>query len=397
VTTPVANRSATVLIANPGAGLYGSDRVLLESVQALRATGHRVVATVPEDGPLVADLTAAGAEVVICPTPVISKAALRPRGLARLLATMIRSLRPASRLIRQVDPDIVYVNTITPPLWLVLARVHRRHSICHVHEAEASASPVIVRALCLPLLLADRLVVNSEFSLGVLTRAIPRLGRRAQVVYNAVPGPPAITPPRAELRDPIQLLYVGRLSARKGPDVAIAALALLRNRGHDVRLDLVGAVFPGYESFQDSLLRQVERSGLGEHVVFHGFAPDVWPFVAATDVVVVPSTIDEPFGNTAVEAILGGRPLVVSAISGLTEAVDGFDAAVPVAANQPEALADGLEQVVLNWAAYSAKAMADAGTAASRFSAERYARQLLSVVGAVLGALPVESADKHTL
>ena len=39
---------------------------------------------------------------------------------------------------------------------------------------------------------------------------------------------------------------------------------------------------------------------------------------------VVPSRVGEPFGNTAVEAALAGRPLIVSESSGLVEATHGL-------------------------------------------------------------------------
>lgn len=45
--------AGTVLIAHPSADLYGSDRVMLETVDALVAAGRRVVVTLPADGPLV--------------------------------------------------------------------------------------------------------------------------------------------------------------------------------------------------------------------------------------------------------------------------------------------------------------------------------------------------------
>ena len=58
-----------VLVAHPGAELYGSDRVVLESVRALAAAGCTVTVALPGHGPLVAPLERAGATVVLCPSP----------------------------------------------------------------------------------------------------------------------------------------------------------------------------------------------------------------------------------------------------------------------------------------------------------------------------------------
>ena len=69
-------------------------------------------------------------------------------------------------------------------------------------------------------------------------------------------------------------------------------------------------------------------------MTFSGFTDDVWAHLAAADLVLVPSQGDEPFGNTAVEAMLAARPVVVSSSSGLDEAVAGYGSAQRVAAGR---------------------------------------------------------------
>ena len=86
-------------------------------------------------------------------------------------------------------------------------------------------------------------------------------------MYNGVPGPVHVTPARSELGNSIRVLYVGRLSERKGVDVAVDAIAGLQSRGIDASLDIVGAVFPGYEWFQEKLEAQIQQLGLGSSVI----------------------------------------------------------------------------------------------------------------------------------
>jgi len=364
----------TVLIANPGADLYGSDRMALETVRALVADGRRVVVAVPEPGPLVPLLEQAGAEVVECPTPIVRKGLLSPRGLVELAGTTLRSIGPGLRLIRGTDAGVVLVNTITPPLWLALSRLCRRLTVCHVHEGEASVSSVLRRALYVPLLFSSRILINSEFSLRVLARSAPWLVRRTTVVYNAVAGPPQVVAARAELAEPIRLVYVGRLSARKGPHVAIEAAKLLADAGRDVHLSLLGAVFPGNEAYAESLRELVLRCGLSERVTFLGFKPSVWDDLAANDIVLIPSTVDEPFGNTAVEAALAARPAVVSRVGGLPEAAGRSASAVLVRPDDAGELAAAVGAVVDDWPRYAALAATDAIDVANAFSQDQYAR-----------------------
>lgn len=370
----------SILVAHPSAELYGSDRVLLESVEAMVGQGWRVVVALPGGGPLVPELTVRGAEVKLAPFPVIRKSALRPAGFVRFLVSVVTSIGSSARLIRRFGSDGVYVNTITIPTWLVLGRLLGRRVTCHVHEAEGSAPAWVRSLISLPLLFAQHILVNSQYSLRVLLAAVPQLRSRATVVYNGVPGPSQLAPPRAQLDRPTRLLFLGRLSPRKGPQVALAALKLLRARGVDVRLDLLGAVFSGYEWFEAELRAFVAAAGLDDSVSFLGFDADVWPHVQASDIVLVPSVVDEPFGNTAVEALLAGRPLVVSATSGLKEAAAGYAAVQAVEPDRADLLAAAVERIIAGWPELSAQALQDAVVASDRHSVRRYSQQIVEAL-----------------
>ncbi len=374
------NSQGTVLISHPSADLYGSDRVMLSSVEALVGAGRRVVVTLPAAGPLVREIEQRGATVALCPSPVLRKSAIRPVGMVKLLIETARSLPKSIGVVRRSGADVVYVNTLTIPLWILVGRLTGRPVLCHVHEAEASASLILRRLLTLPLLFANRLVVNSEFSMNVIAGAFRRLATRSVVIYNAVPGPANLQQSRSRLDGPTRLLYVGRLSPRKGPDVAIEAVNDLKKRGIAAELDVVGAEFPGYEWFTEGLRERVRQEGLADRVHFHGFQQNVWPFLARTDIALVPSTVDEPFGNTAVESVLAARPLIVSATSGLVEAVHGYTSVCPVEPSRPELIADAVEQIANDWPHYRAAAVQDCATAGIRHDAGRYAAQVVAVV-----------------
>lgn len=360
----------SILIAHPSAELYGSDRVMVETIEGLQLRGWRVITTLPAPGPLVPEIKRRGGEAVVCPAPVLRKSALRPWGMVKLAAASVRSLIPSIRLIR--DADLVYVSTLTIPSWLILSRVLRRPVVCHVHESERSAPLWLRRVLAGPLLAADRLIVNSAFSRGVLVESFPRLKGRSEVVYNGVPGPPAVIPARNALEGGVRLVFVGRLSPRKGPQVAIELIRRLHQRGTAAQLDIVGSVFPGYEWFEEQLRATVEEAGLADAVTFAGFTDDVWSHLASADIAVVPSQGDEPFGNTAVEAVLAGRPVIVSSSSGLDEAVDGYSSARKVDADDLEGWIAAIDGIIAEWPVVSRQALQDAELASDRHSPQTY-------------------------
>jgi glycosyltransferase involved in cell wall biosynthesis len=282
------------------------------------------------------------------------------------------------RLVRRVKPDVVYVNTVTIPFWLVVTKLLRIPSAIHIHEAESSASTLARYGLTIPTRLADRVVCNSATSLEVAARSGGRRSRM-QVIPNGVTGPESMESPRESVSEP-RLLFVGRLSPRKGVDVAVRALGSLRKGGCPASLDLVGAVFPGYEWYETELRDLVRAEGLSDAVTFHGFAPDVWPHLRDTDVVLVPSRAEESFGNTVIEAALSARPVVVSDHTGLREAAAHLEAAVAVPPDQPEALAEAVRGLVSQWPQTRLRALRDADASAVRYAPARYRRAVSAVL-----------------
>lgn len=366
-----------ILVTNPGADLYGSDRMALETVRALISRGFQVTVAVPDFGPLVELLTKVGANVVRQPTPVIRKSSLSPGGLLRLTVETLFDTLSSWRLLRTSGVGTVLVNTITTPLWFPLARMAGLKVVCHLHEAEGAVATPVRWAMHLPLQLCHSVIANSAYTKEVLSNSSRGLSSRVAVVHNTVPGPDAVVPPRSTLDSELRLLYVGRLSHRKGPHVAISAVSLLRDRGITVRLDIVGAVFPGNEKYQEELESLVAEKGLFEKVRFHGFQQSVWPHFADCDIVLVPSVGEESFGNTAVEAALSGRPVVASDQSGLKEATAASESAVLVPPGDPESLSRALERMTQRWEHYAAAASRDAERVSMAFSEQAYEKSLM--------------------
>jgi glycosyltransferase involved in cell wall biosynthesis len=152
-----------------------------------------------------------------------------------------------------------------------------------------------------------------------------------------------------------------------------------------VRLSLVGAVFPGYEWYDAQLRDMVEENGLQDDVTFTGFVPAVWDALREADVAVVPSRLDEPFGNAAVEAVLAARPVIVSNTSGLREAAASYASATFVPAGDAESIADALLAVRDNWDSERVAALLDSGIALERHSPQRYRAAMAASLSALRG------------
>jgi glycosyltransferase involved in cell wall biosynthesis len=371
-----------ILVAHPFPDLYGADRSMQSAVCALRDEGHEVVVVVPEHGPLVQALQADGVTVEILRFPVVRRAVLRPRALPLfLLATPWHGLRLA-RFIRRRRADVVYVNTLTLPHWLLAAQLARRPALCHVHEAQEQLGRSRARLLIAPLLAAPLIVANSDATRRWLIAHVPRLEARTRIVRIGYRFAPAPEPPERAAGGPATIVLVGRLSSAKGQNTAIDATALLAAQGRRVVLELVGDVFRGYEAVRDQLREQAERLGVADRVVFTGFVADPTAAYLRADVVVVPSLI-ESFGMVAVEACAQARPVVASSIGGLPEVVVDGSTGLLIPPRDPQALAAAVATLLDDPALARRLAVAGAERVRSEFSFEHMARGICAAVEAL--------------
>jgi len=164
---------------------------------------------------------------------------------------------------------------------------------------------------------------------------------RVTVLPNPVPAaPPALG--REELRrrfgmDGITLAFAGRITAQKGLDVGLDALA----RTPGVSLTLAG---DGPD--RDALERRAEELGLSERVRFLGPQPreQVLELFAAADAALL-SSAWENFPHTLVEALRVGTPVVATAVGGVAEVVRDGENGLLVPPGDPEALAAAIERL----------------------------------------------------
>ncbi len=212
---------------------------------------------------------------------------------------------------------------------------------------------------------ATIVVAVSEFDRRTLIRRRMCSLRKLEMIHNAYAIDPAPVQSNRLIAEIVNIGFVGRLVDQKGCDVLISAYARLAGGGLPVRLTIVG---DGPDRAQ--LERRVQDLGLGESVDFLGYQPDGARFMADMDIVAVPSRF-EPFGIVAVEAMAQGRPVVASAVGGLTETmVDGTTGRL-VPAGDSVRLADALGDLVRSSALREQMGEAGRERAIALFSPDR--------------------------
>jgi glycosyltransferase involved in cell wall biosynthesis len=118
-------------------------------------------------------------------------------------------------------------------------------------------------------------------------------------------------------RDTKLILFLGRLSTKKSPDLLLAAFAKLPEQldGEPVHLVFAG---PDEGALQSKLEQLAAQRGLASRVHFLGaiFDQAKWSAYLDADVFVLPSQ-NENFGNTAAESVAAGTPVIVTEQCGI--------------------------------------------------------------------------------
>ena len=299
-----------------------------------------------------------------------------PLSLLRMVVEVARVSADLLRVTRRVQPTHVLLPEFEAILrnWPALAWLRARG--VHVVARQGTAPPPgrfygwLWRSILDPVV--DRYVANSEFTRREIV-AHGIAAAKVETINNIAPR--RATPPAAIARLPNRVIFVGQLIPEKGADLLLEAVALVRARGLDVMLDIVGDIdgweAPGYRGYHAGLRERAQREDLRGAVSFLGVRDDVPSLLARSSLHCCPSRLEhrEGFGVVVLEAKLAGIPSVVTRSGNLPDMIahrqDGWICEDPLAA----AIADGVEFFLRR-----PDGLAAAGQAARR-SAENYSEE----------------------
>jgi len=204
--------------------------------------------------------------------------------------------------------------------------------------------------------------------------------------------PPAQFPPRGSFRSvhgfpanaPL-VLFLGRLSAKKSPELLLRAFAALppRETGEQWQLVFVG---PDESGMRKHLEETAAKLGVAGRTRFFSslFGNEKWAAYRDADVFVLPSQ-NENFGNTAAEAAAAGTPVIVTENCGIASLfTDGAALVIP---HEQNALAQAIANV-LGDPALHARLSAAGRQIAARLGWEEPVMQMESLYGTLAAARP---------
>jgi glycosyltransferase involved in cell wall biosynthesis len=343
-----------LLYVHNGADLYGASRCLLRLVQALDRSRFIPIVVLPWDGPLRNRLETIGVEVVFHPElSVITRPVFRSWRLALFLLQFPISVLFLWRLIKKRHIDLVSTNTgviISPALAAKLAGVPH---ICHIRDWFQEFRQLWIPYSRYIIWLSDAVVPVSQ----AMAVQFPE-GPKIQVIHDGFSMDEfQISDPSAgknfrnhfNLEDNFVIGCVGRIKFhRKGQEVLVRAAGILKTKGRQFKVLIVGSPFPGNESHLEALKSLIRDLKLEENVVLTGDLADVKPAYQAINALVLPSAQPEPFGGVVMEAMAMGLPVIATNIGGSVDQVVERETGFLVPPSAPPALADKIEELMDN-------------------------------------------------
>ncbi len=192
---------------------------------------------------------------------------------------------------------------------------------------------------------AEFVVAVSDFTKAQLLRQVPTpMWSNVHTVRCGIDLGIETALPGGQDSCPFRILVVARISPEKGHGILLQAVAYLRDRGVDVRLELVG---PG--DFDGTFGDLADQLSIRELVTATGSVPpdEVISRMRSADVLCLPS-FAEGLPVVIMEAMAVGLPVVASGISGVPELIEQGVTGLLVIPARPDLLADALQRLAVD-------------------------------------------------
>jgi glycosyltransferase involved in cell wall biosynthesis len=361
---PMSDRRRTILQVLPRLDTGGAERVVVEITEALTTNGHRALIAC-ETGPLAQAALRAGAEIVELPLGTKSPFNMR-RNASRLAA-----------LIKEQNVELVHAHSRAPAWSALWATRKTRTPFVTTYHGTYSEDLPFKRQYNGVMAEGDRVIAVSQFIAGLVRQ---RHGVD-EAILRTIPGgvdtrkfdPAAVLGDRVtrlardwrlDMGAPTVMLP-GRLTAWKGQQLAISALAMLQHS--DALLVLVGGD-QGREAYAQSLVALAESLGVSDRLRMVGHTEDMPAALMLADIVLNCSTDPEAFGRVVIEAQAMGRMVIAANHGGAAETIADRVTGRLVPPGDPAALADAIDSALM----LTAEERIAWGTRARALVAENY-------------------------
>lgn len=285
----------------------------------------------------------------------------RPR-----LIPLIRKVAPHSRLILSMHNDMFNHEKISP------------------QEARTAINEV------------EKIITVSNYVGDTIRRLYPQAAPKIQTIYSGVDLKRFIPHEKSklatatrqkyraehDLQNKTVVLFVGRLTPKKGADLLIQALKEVYSTRTDFALVIVGGTWYSEDTVTDyvAYVRTLAENAPFP-VITTGYVPAhlIHEWFWAGDIFVCPSTWQEPLARVHYEAMAASLPFVTTARGGNPEVVIGQNGLIVNNPEDPQEFAKKLKLLITDLKKRQRMGQIGRHLAEERFGWERVAREVLDV------------------
>lgn len=188
-----------------------------------------------------------------------------------------------------------------------------------------------LKGFLIHLFLTDRFIVISDFIKGVMIKDVKINPKKIETIYsprifdnsdNIDKEISSYQSEKQDIRDELGIKFdkkivslIGRLSKEKGHETFVKAAGLIIKKRSDIQFVIIGE-----GGLRDHIAYLIKKMGLEEYFVISGFKKNIKRFIAASDLIVVPSGL-EGMGSIIIEACALKKAVIASNVGGIPELI----------------------------------------------------------------------------
>ena len=309
--------SVPILYVHNSASIAGGNKMLLTLFDELQESEFRPVSVLPADGPMEHELRRRDIPYVVLDLHQIAHGGrLTSLRLGARIASWM--LRQRARLVHANDPRYYRVASVA-------ARCLRVSTVCHL-QLPVPASE-LAWAFAIP---PQAAVACSGHLKREVSRLLPSLPASSVMSLPNAVDVTRLTPPidlpalRERLgldRRALIVTIVGEVSERKGHRYFLEMAEQVAARHGNAAFLVVGEDIQGQGRYRRAMEEYARALGIAKSVRFLGFRDDALDWMAASDLVTLPS-LHEGLPVALVEAHAYGKPAVATDVDGIPEIVE---------------------------------------------------------------------------
>jgi len=316
------------------AGLGGSERSLLELIDKLLQKDVLITVILPCNGPLKKFLDEKGVITEIISYSWWAKIEkLSPQEIIEKNTETLKNLLSAIPRLKELNPDVIYTNTVVIPWGAITAIILNKPHIWHLREfgkidhglhfdlKEKEVKKFINTT-------SNAVITNSKALYDFYKDEVDK--KKMSVAYNYIQISKKLLEEKPKInpfknKDTLKLLILATITPSKGQLDAVLAIHEIIKKNYKVELAIIGQ--KNNKLYLEKIEKYIKDNNLESFIHIFDFIDNPYPVIKLADIV-LNCSVNEAFGRTTVEAMLLKKPVIGTKRGGtlelIKEGVNGF-------------------------------------------------------------------------